>query len=60
MLQPNSAKPELNTLCRRVTLGDLFDCDSCMDVSPDTLPELAFWALFHCRHARPPDALLLR
>ncbi|HLA29626.1 MAG TPA: hypothetical protein VJ047_01200 [Pseudomonas sp.] len=25
------------------------------------LPEiLAFWALWHCRHARPPDALLVR
>ncbi|MDO9617464.1 MAG: hypothetical protein Q7J43_07245 [Pseudomonas sp.] len=24
------------------------------------LPEiLAFWALWHCRHARPPDALSL-
>lgn len=24
------------------------------------LPEiLAFWALWHCRHARPPDALIL-
>ncbi|WP_258371480.1 hypothetical protein [Aquipseudomonas alcaligenes] len=20
-------------------------------------PVLAFWALWHCRHARPPDAL---
>jgi len=20
---------------------------------------LAFWALWHCRHARPPDALIL-
>ena len=20
---------------------------------------LAFWALWHCRHARPPDAVLL-
>lgn len=25
------------------------------------LPEtLAFWALWHCRHARPPDALAAR
>ncbi|MBO3273894.1 hypothetical protein [Pseudomonas schmalbachii] len=26
-------------------------------LQPLTLPlELAFWALWHCRHARPPDA----
>ncbi|SIS08820.1 hypothetical protein SAMN05878276_2143 [Aquipseudomonas alcaligenes] len=22
-------------------------------------PILAFWALWHCRHARPPDAALI-
>jgi len=27
----------------------------------DALPsELAFWALWHCRHARPPDTSPLR
>ncbi|WP_084312144.1 hypothetical protein [Pseudomonas jinjuensis] len=27
--------------------------------SAPTLPlELAFWALWHCRHARPPDVSL--
>ncbi|AEF20209.1 hypothetical protein Psefu_0224 [Pseudomonas fulva 12-X] len=28
---------------------------------PTALPQiLAFWALWHCRHARPPDALSAR
>ncbi|SDF82613.1 hypothetical protein SAMN05216381_2456 [Pseudomonas seleniipraecipitans] len=27
---------------------------------PTGLPQtLAFWALWHCRHARPPDTLLV-
>ncbi len=27
---------------------------------PTGLPQtLAFWALWHCRHARPPDVLLV-
>lgn len=25
---------------------------------PSLNPVLAFWALWHCRHARPPDFLL--
>jgi hypothetical protein len=25
---------------------------------PSLNPVLAFWALWHCRHARPPDAVL--
>jgi len=30
-------------------------------ITADALPsELAFWALWHCRHARPPDTILLR
>jgi len=32
-----------------------------MDDCPVALPsELAFWALWHCRHARPPDSCLSR
>ncbi|MCO3986535.1 hypothetical protein FA106_06925 [Pseudomonas aeruginosa] len=28
-----------------------------LELEPLALPlELAFWALWHCRHARPPDA----
>ncbi|WP_265278497.1 hypothetical protein, partial [Pseudomonas aeruginosa] len=28
-----------------------------LELEPLSLPlELAFWALWHCRHARPPDA----
>lgn len=28
-----------------------------LELQPLTLPlELAFWALWHCRHARPPDS----
>lgn len=26
---------------------------------PSLNPVLAFWALWHCRHARPPDARLV-
>jgi len=34
---------------------------ACPDTHTATLPSaLAFWALFHCRHARPPDTSLLR
>jgi hypothetical protein len=30
-----------------------FSADRCNPLLPQTL---AFWALWHCRHARPPDA----
>jgi len=33
-------------------------CERRSFVPPALLPQiLAFWALWHCRHARPPDAL---
>jgi hypothetical protein len=42
-------------------LGPVQRCQRRRLIAPLTnalLPEtLAFWALWHCRHARPPDAL---
>jgi len=41
----------------RFCLGKAERCFGLDRLSPLLPAILAFWALWHCRHARPPDAL---
>ncbi|WP_187808667.1 hypothetical protein [Aquipseudomonas alcaligenes] len=44
--------------CRPAPIARLFKAEARLGADRDNplLPEiLAFWALWHCRHARPPD-----